>query len=354
MRRTAAVCLLCALAASAAGQSNVMPVADLAMPPVSALALARAPAPAAGATARPGSSASVEAPPAPAPKEDELAELRPVRIPDEATRLTIEVDGLFMKSSELSNGAGGEVALQRGSWKASLATELSEDTVLGLQLGAEASFYDFGGSTGLVPGADDPFNDLYRTSLGASLYSQSSASLGWFAGIDATLAGEDEADLGDAAILGGVAGLRYSDGDDRSVSLGIAVLEKLEGSPWVFPYLGLDVLLGEGTRLTFEGSRGSLSQDLGEKWRLNLDGSYELRQYRLNPDGPLPDGVFRDDQILVSLGIERHDPGGLGLELKVGGSVWQELDVRDSGGNPVGLSEVEPTAFVQLGLSLGF
>ena len=347
VRHAAAVCLSCTLGPTALGQSNVRPVAELALPSVTAMALAGAPSHASiGYPSRPPHSPDAST------AEDELSELIPATGREEP-RLAVEITARAQPDSELSNGSG-ELAIQRGGWKATLASELSAHTALGVQVGMEASFYDFGGPTILVPGTNDPLNDVYRTSLGASLYSQETGALGWFTGFDATFAGEDEARFADSCIAGGVAGVRYSNGPERCVSLGLAVLDQLEGSPWVFPYLGLDLKLRDGTRLSLEGSKVSLEQDLGERWNVSLSGSYELRQYRLNPEGPLPSGTFRDDQILLVLGLERRAPEGLGFELNIGGSVWQELAFEDAGGNRVGLGEVEPSAFVQLGLRFGF
>jgi hypothetical protein len=244
------------------------------------------------------------------------------------------------------SGAPGSLATQRGSWTARLARRLGGGELVSFEVETEASFYDLGGATQLVPGNSDPFNDLYRARFAASVATDPAEEVSFFTGVEATLGGEDEVDPLDALTAGGMGGVRYRASEDLALSLGIAAQSRLEDDTWIWPFVAFDWRLGDDLVLSAAGPRLELRGALDERWTGLLRADYEMRQYRLNDDGPLPDGVLRDEEIHVGAGLEYEAGRNVSLQLLGGATLWRELNVLDEGGSQVSETEVEASPFV--------
>jgi len=247
---------------------------------------------------------------------------------------------------------GGNLTAQRAGLDATIGRR-TEERAFALHLRNESTFYKFGSGSTLVPGEPKPFNDLYETSAGVQLAVRADETWTWLAGLEVTLAGEELVNPTDSLILGGLAGVRYSIADDVDFTFGLAGESRLEDDAWVMPFFGFDWRLGEHTRAAIHGSELRFEQDLGKDLSLNLGASFDIRQYRLEDDGPVPGGVFRDEEIKVSAGLDWQvtESGRLGIE--VGQVMWSEYTVLDGAGSLVGQSEGDPTNYLGVSLTFG-
>lgn len=326
------VALVCATTAPA--QSTVRPLPRMATVPAATLAL----------SPRSFDARMLNAEPAPV----DLIDIS--REPKAESYLELEMHGRLSAGVDFSESGGG-FDLARGGWSATLGRAIGEDSAVTVQLETEASFYHFSGMTALVPGSNAPLNDVYRTSLGVSMYTGLAQPLGWFTGFEVGLGGEDEASLGDAMIVGGVSGVRYRANENLALTLGLASQSRLEGKTWVAPFLGFDWRIDDDLRLWAQGSQVELSCALNEHWSTALSAEYAWRQYRLNDENPLPGGVFRDEEIELAFELRRKSKSGVALQFQVGTVVWQELNFIDSSGDNVSETETEPSLFASFGLS---
>ncbi len=249
---------------------------------------------------------------------------------------------------------GGELGVQRGNWYATLSREIDARRVLALSFESEASFYDWGGDTQVVPGSARPFNDLYRTRLAATLYSHWAGRTSLFSGFEVALGGEDQATLSQSVTLGGALGISYQASPDLRVAIGLAGSSRLEDDVWLIPFLGVDWRFARDWHLLVEGERVALDWHLSERFTWSAYAIYEQRQYRLNPGGPLPSGVVRDEQIDLGSTLAWRPRPGVELRLGGGWSAWRELNVFERRGGKVSEVEIDPAPYLELGLSLRF
>ena len=253
---------------------------------------------------------------------------------------------------DFQDGAGSLDTL-RGGWGAVLGRATAEH-LFAVELGVEGSFYRFDGSVPLSPSSDEPFNDLYHTYLAATFETHpASLGLGYFAGFETALGGEDEADLGDALTLGGIGGVRYRSNEALSLALGLAGVSRLEDDPLIWPFLGFDWRISDAWSLAILGPEIELGWALAEHWTLFAGAEYDLRQYRLNEDGPLAGAALRDEEIRLGGGFEWRPGGGFELRCEGGLTSWRELTTLADGAT-LGEFEVDGGAYAAVQLGVGF
>lgn len=267
----------------------------------------------------------------------------------------LEISARARTDGDFTSGTGS-ADVARAGWDARIGWKTSADHGFVVTLHTEASSYGFSGATGLIPGVatSSPLNDVYETSLGALLCSQASERTSWFTSAEVGLSGEDEASLGKALTLAAVGGVRYRANDDLTLQCGLAARTMHEDDPWVVPYLGFDLRLGDRVRLSAEGSNIKLSAELTDAWSMFALASYEMRQYRLNESNPLPDGTMRDQEIDLGAGIDWRPNETALLRLEGGITAWQEFEFFDRDGRRVSETETDAAPFVGFSLQFGF
>ena len=262
-----------------------------------------------------------------------------------------ELNGRVYGASDMERGPG-DVEIQRAGWHAVLGERVGEDTAFFLQLDAEASFYDFASDSLIVPGGGDPLNDVYETSASVSMQHDPFSDRSWFAGAEVMLSGEDEADVDDSLSFAGIGGLRYRVRDDFALSLGLAARTRLEDDTWIWPFLGFDWQVSDDLRLQSRGSEVELTSTLSESFELSLEAAFDMRQYRFNDDGVIPDGVLQDEEITASLGLAWKPRPDVKVELQGGAVLWRELNTLDVDGNDLAEIEADVAPFVGLSVSV--
>ena len=343
----AALAALALAAAPASAQSTARPLPALGLDsPISAVAASFPVAAPLAATATPAAATVAEA-----SGPNDGAWVPAATTPEAESFSSLELFALVQGEASLQD-LGGTVALQRGGLDATIGRR-SADRAFALHLRSESTFYEWGSSTALVPGSAKPFNDLYETSASLQLAVRADATWTWLAGLEVTLGGEDLVDPTDALTLGGLVGVRHQVADEVDFTFGLAGESRLEDDAWVMPFFGFDWRLAEDTRLALQGSEVRLEQGLTDDLGLSFLAGYDVRQYRLNEDGPTAGGVFRDEQVQVALGLDWQVSEAGRLGLTVGRNLWSEYSALDGAGAELGLSEADPSTYVGLSLTFG-
>jgi len=248
----------------------------------------------------------------------------------------------------------GDVAIYRIGAGLGVAGPLRERLRLGVNLDSEFSWYDFRDAAGLVPGADDPISDAYRLTLRSQLVVIESENRSWFIGGIVQSSGEPGADFDDTITGGGFAGVRYRLRDDLALSFGLGATSRLEDSVLIVPLFGVEWKLSDTVTLSTEALGAALNARLNDDWWFTLRGGWEFREYRLDSDGPLPDGVFTDTRVPIGVGFSYRPSQAVSIDLLGGAVVWQEFRVQDSDGHELTEINGDPTGFVRLSARITF
>ena len=278
---------------------------------------------------------------------------RPAEVSEAFDTVELELFGGAIGSSNFEAGKGS-VTTQRGGWRVALGERQSRGFSYGIELGSEASFYDFAGASSPVPGINDPFNDVYDTRIAARFLHTGERRLDVYGGLQVGNAGEDAVGVDDSLYLGGAVALRYEAAPDFALLLGVAGMSRFDESPWILPYLGFDWQVTERLRLLTEAAEIHLDYELADDWTVGLSTVYDLRQFRLNEDGPMSGGSFRDEEIRAGATLAWRVSEGVELELAAGKILWREATFKNGQTGFVGETELDSPIYAGLGLKVGF
>jgi hypothetical protein len=168
------------------------------------------------------------------------------------------------------------------------------------------------------------------------------------------LGGQHGIDEGGSASFGGFGGVKYRVNDDLDFTLGLSGLTQLDDRPIVLPLLGLNWSIDRQTRLILEGSELRLEHELDNEFLLTAAVGYEPRSFRLDEEGPVPGGVFRDTRIPVTLALNYEPHPAVSFTLFAGIVASQEFVVETDTGLRVSRTDVDPTPLIGVGLDLTF
>ncbi len=279
----------------------------------------------------------------------------PDSVGSEFAQLEFTADYVGLSGME---GGGGDITTMRGGWKGSLGEWTPNGTSFSLELGTEGSFYDFGapaaGPTASVAGVSDPFNDVYDTRLGARFVTRRSPKMSFYGGLEVGVAGEDAVSLDDSVYTGGALAMRYDASPKFALMLGVAGVSRFDDSTWILPYLGFDWRITESLRLKTEAAEVHMDYDINKAWSFGMEATYGFRQYRLNQEGPLNGGSFRDEEVRAGLNIGWQATDDIRLELSAGKMLWREVRFHDGQAGYLGEAELGKKEYAAFGLSVTF
>ncbi|MFT7667374.1 MAG: hypothetical protein ACI8X5_000053 [Planctomycetota bacterium] len=110
----------------------------------------------------------------------------------------------------------------------------------------------------------------------------------------------------------------------------------------------------EDLRLKTEAADVHLDYRLNDAWSAGLAAVYDFRQYRLNEDGPLSSGSFRDEEIDVGASLAWTLKSGITFDLRGGKVLWRETTTKDGALGDLGETELSSPFYLGLGLKVRF
>jgi hypothetical protein len=255
--------------------------------------------------------------------------------------------------------SGGSFGVQRLYLQGGATYTWDRRHSVSLAAGYGRDAYSFEGSTGF--GALNPWEDIHGVDL--SMAVRYSLDGGWtvFAVPSVRISAEDGADTEDATTGGILGGAAYRFSDRLTIGPGIGAVSQIEDSMEVFPILLIDWRITDTVSLTTgRGVGATLGPGLqllwapNPQWEFSLGGRYERLRFRLDKDGPAPEGVGDDRSFPLFAGIQYRFSPRARLSLIGGMEFGGELMLEDRSGNLVQKTGNDAAGFLGGAFSLRF
>lgn len=283
--------------------------------------------------------------------------------PAKGVRVTVGGGYLHQFETDFDDRGGGGVSVDRGYGVVGAGFELSPSLDLGLRLAWEGSWYDWDGQSALfLGGTTRPWRDPQSIQLGGNLRMRLDDSWSLQAGLFGTASGELDADVEDTLSIGGILGATYRADERFMIGGGVLVASQIEDDALIIPLIFIDWRINETLRLTNAAGPEAYPTGAGLElvWSatreldLAIGGKYEVRRFRLDDEGPAPDGVGQDRSFgLWGRAAYRFTPQ-LRLDFIFGAALGGELRLENDRGNKLAEVDVDPAPFLGLFLSYRF
>lgn len=276
------------------------------------------------------------------------AAVAPVAAKEGGVSVELRTRGSFTFSADIDD-TDGDVQIARAGFGLNVGFQPWERARLSLGIDQEISWYLFDNAAGIIPTsptAGDPFELALTTTLSPRLTVQQNERWAWFIGGITQFSGEPGADIGDAMTFGGYGGARYAFSENFSLSFGVVAKSRIEDDAIVIPLIGIDWKINDRVSLSTEGTTGLLNVKLTDEWTAVFSAGWELRDYRLDDDSVLPDGVVSDSRIPIGIGFEWRPSPNITLNLNGGVVVWQEYEFHNDDGDDISETNTDPAPYV--------
>jgi hypothetical protein len=250
--------------------------------------------------------------------------------------------------------SGGDAAYAAILTSLGTSWRIDERSSLGVRLRLDYEDWHFDKPLGF--GGEQPWDRLYRA--GISVPYGFTTEGGWRLGLTPTIesSGESGANFSDTLEYGATASVSRAVRPDLTLGVGVGVFEKIEETS-AFPFLIIDWRINDRLRLTNPFPAGpagpaglELSYALDSGWTAGVGAAYRSFRFRLDSDGPFPDGVGEHRFIPVFVQLGRDLTENLSFKLYAGAATETTLRVEDEKGRRLYEEDQDPAAM--LGVSV--
>lgn len=172
----------------------------------------------------------------------------------------------------------------------------------------EANQYRFLNASGILFNSLEPIEDQFRHRLWLRHVGDLDATWSTKFTLHATAGLEKESEIGESITVGGNLAIRWRRSEDFAWILGVTGTTQLEDDAEILPFVGVDWRINDRLLLETIGPAWELRYAKSDSVNFFGRVAYRNRQYRLDDFGPLPEGAFRDRELLFTGGLE-WDPG---------------------------------------------
>lgn len=253
---------------------------------------------------------------------------------------------------------GGEFSFYRFAIEGSMGRPITPKTSIDVGIDYSYASFDFSGSEGFP--ALDPWDDINRVGLGATIRHSLNNKWTFLVSPEINFSGEAGAEIGDSLTYRGIAGFTYNINRNLFVGTGIIATTRIEDDFIAFPGAILNWRINEKLILssiisnvrTELGPRLTLNYFANRKWSGSLSIGYEFRRFRLDDEGVAPDGVgdIKLMPVWVSAGYKLTDYAR--AEIYTGTAFFGEMELEDRNGDRIEKDDFDPLIFVGAGLKL--
>jgi hypothetical protein len=267
--------------------------------------------------------------------------------------VNFSVSGGAEHQFETGIDGGGEFAVDRFNAGLGVQTNLTEQLQLSLRFNYNLDLFNFDGpALGQSLGAD-PWDDIHTTGAAAIFSAELSDDFTAFGGPVVQFSREAGADWDDSWVAGGVFGATYRFSSELSIGGGGVLTTQIEDHARFSPILIInwkisdDFTLASQTTSNASGRTGiELIYNVGRGWELAAGAASQHSRFRLDSDGPVPDGVGQDQSLPIWLRLSCGVNSRLRIDAVGGVNTSGELNLEDSGGDRIAKEDYDMTPFV--------
>jgi len=227
---------------------------------------------------------------------------------------------------------------------------LSDQLKLATTLSYQFSHYDFSGV------AVSPWDDVHVVRATPLLYYILDEHWRVYGGPSFGFSAADGADWSQAFTGGGLAGFSYRFNQTLTLGAGLGVFSQIEDHARVLPIATANWQFSEQWNLRVGflplagggGLGAEVTYDLAKDWKIGAGVQFEQKRFRLDQNGPYPDGVGQDRRVPIYAKVTWELAPGAALEGVAGVVVGGQLQIDDSNGNQIFESNYKPSALVGL------
>lgn len=217
--------------------------------------------------------------------------------------------------------------------------------------------YDFDGSSGI--GGLDPWDDIHTQTIKLTFTHQIANDWRIFGGPIAVFSRESGASFEDSDSYGGFVGFSYSASASFTIGGGFGLLDRLEDdSDRSLPIIILNWQLRPDLRLSSSSNTRrsglELVYDLDDTIELAIGAAYEYSRFRLDDDGPAPDGIGELTSLPITARATFTMNDNLNLTVLGGLRVGGEITLENSDGDEISEEDFDNSIFAGVSFSIRF
>lgn len=193
-----------------------------------------------------------------------------------------------------------------------------------------------------------PWGQLHRPSIGATFVYATDAGLTFTAIPTVQWAYESGASSSDALNWGAILAVSKAYSKDLTLGIGAGIFREIDDTK-AFPVVLVDWRINDRLRLanpTQAGPAGGagleLAWTLDDRWEIAGGGAWRTHRFRLDRNGPTPDGIGERKSIPLMLRATWRPAPASRLDLYAGVAVGGELTVSDRDGNELVSQDFDP------------
>jgi len=232
---------------------------------------------------------------------------------------------------------GGTLHVARYNSAFDVSDRVNKDLRLGLSLAYEYDDYDFSGLT-KFPVAR-PWSEVNRFGISVPVHYTFTDNWRLFVSPSVQWAGESRAKWDDALSYGAVAGISYRIRPDAVIGLGAGVYSNIKDTT-VFPYITVNWQMTERLRL-INPSRTSPAGPAGlelvyaidKYWETGLGVAYRAYRFRLEENGPIPNGIGEYKTVPVFARISYKFTPKIRIDVYGGATFVNKIYIEDQDGH---------------------
>lgn len=270
---------------------------------------------------------------------------------------SLSLDAAHAFEADFDN-APGSVGVSRFSAELDVSIALDERQAFIVSLSSEYAAYDFSDATGFVSGTSEPWDDVLEQMLSLTYRRRVSDQWSVLAGLSVRSSAEVGADFSDSLTYAARAGAVYALNEKTRLGLVVVVDTRLEDNTLFFAFPVIDWQFADRWSLRTSGSSRGARLTLGyqatEQLELGLGVGVLGREFRLDDNGPVPDGVARDLGVPVVLTARWTPTQQVTISAQAGAFVYRNLELKDANGDKITDLDADISPFVGVGVSFDF